>query len=107
VLERPEQLGETLDPVFAQSMRESLSQRLPIYSDLADKGSRASWITLTPDERPIAGAVEQLPGLWVVAGFSGNDFQLAPSIGLGITQMIFGEPVSAFDVEFLSPKRFN
>jgi sarcosine oxidase subunit beta len=107
VLDRPEELGESHDIEFAQSMRASLTQRLPIYADLADQGSRASWITLSPDVRPIAGPVEQLPGLWVVAGFSGNDFQLAPSIGAGITQMILGEPVSAFDVDFLSPKRFG
>jgi len=107
VLDRPEELGDAQDPAFAQAIRASLVKRLPVYADLADQGSRASWITLSPDARPIAGAVEQIPGLWVVAGFSGNDFQLAPSIGAGITQMIFGEPVSAFDAEFLSPKRFS
>lgn len=107
MLDHPEELKDQHDPAFAAEMRALLAQRLPVYANLADQGGRASWITLTPDMRPIVGPVEQIPGLWVVAGFSGNDFQLAPSIGAGLAQMILGEPVSAFDVDFLSPKRFR
>ncbi len=106
-LERPEALGDEHDPKFERDVREHLVQRLPVYRDLPQLGSRESWITLTPDERPIVGAVEEVPGLWVVTGFSGNDFQLAPSIGEGLVQMMLGEPVSAFDVDFLSPRRFR
>jgi len=42
-----------------------------------------------------------------VTGFSGNDFQLAPSIGEGLAQMILGQPISAIDPEFFSPDRFE
>ena len=72
-----------------------------------DEGGQAAWITLTPDERPLVGPVEEIPGLYVVTGFSGNDFQLAPSIGEGLAQMILGEPVSAIDPEFFSLGRFR
>lgn len=106
-LDRPEALKDDQDPAFTAALRKSLVARMPVYRDQADLGGHASWITLTPDERPIVGPVEAVPGLWVVAGFSGNDFQLAPSIGEGLAQMILGEPVSAFDVDFLSPKRFQ
>jgi len=107
VLEHPEALREEVDPAFAAEMRATLRQRLPIYADVEDLGGRASWITLTPDQRPIVGPVREVAGLWVVAGFTGDDFQLAPSIGEGLTQMILGEPVSAFDTAFLSPDRFG
>lgn len=105
--ERPEALGDDKDPDYASAIRADVTARLPMYGDLPDKGERASLITLTPDRRPIVGAVPEVPGLWVVTGFSGNDFQLAPSIGEGLTQLILGEPVSAFDVDFLSPQRFH
>ena len=38
----------------------------------------------------------------MIAGFLGADFGLAPSIGEGVAQMLFEEPVSAFD-----PKKFR
>ena len=41
-------------------------------------------LTLTPDRRPIVGPISEIPGLYVATGFSGNDFQLAPSIGEGV-----------------------
>ena len=101
-----EDLPESVAPDFAVRMRRAVTERLPHYRDLDDLGSQVSWITLTPDRRPIAGPVEALPGLFVVTGFSGNDFQLAPSIGEGLAQMIVGQPVSAFDPEFFSLGRF-
>ena len=103
----PESLPEHADEAFSSWARQTVSERLPVYRDQADLGSQAAWLTLTPDERPIVGPVEALPGLYVVAGFSGNDFQLAPSIGEGLAQMLLGEPVSAFDPEYLSLARFQ
>jgi len=92
---------------FAQWAREALVARLPVYRDLEDKGSHSAFITVTPDGRPIIGPVEQVPGLFVVAGFTGNDFHLAPSIGEGLAQMLFGQPVSAFDPEAFAVGRFG
>lgn len=103
----PETISEHADEAFSSWAREVVRQRLPAYQGQADLGSQAAWLTLTPDERPIVGPVEALPGLWIVAGFSGNDFQLAPSIGEGLAQMLMGEPVSAFDPEHLSLSRFQ
>jgi glycine/D-amino acid oxidase-like deaminating enzyme len=42
-----------------------------------------------------------------VTGFSGHGFKLAPSVGEGVAQMVCGEPVSAFDVDFFDPHRFD
>ena len=106
-LERPEALVEGVDSEFRDWVRQNAGTRMPIYRDMEDKGGHSSWIVLTPDQRPIVGQVEEIPGLWVVTGFTGNDFQLAPSIGEGLAQMIMGEPVSAFDVDYFSPKRFG
>ncbi|MFT5048663.1 MAG: sarcosine oxidase subunit beta [Chlamydiales bacterium] len=103
----PEQLDREVDPEFIRWARQSASSRLPVYETMPDVGSQAAWITLTPDERPIVGPVKEMPGLYVATGFSGNDFQLAPSIGEGMAQMLMDEPVSAFDPEFFSLERFQ
>jgi sarcosine oxidase subunit beta len=63
--------------------------------------------TLTPDAQALIGPLRQIEGLFVVSGFSGHGFKLAPSIGAGVAQMLFGEPVSAFDRAFFEPHRFE
>ena len=42
----------------------------------------------------------------MATGFSGHGFKLAPSVAAGLTQMLFEEPVTAFDPEFFAPSRF-
>lgn len=106
-LERPKNLGSDVDPEVLAWMRPRVEARMPVYSGMEDVGGQTAWVTLTPDGHPIAGPIEAIPGLWIVAGFSGNDFQLAPSIGEGLAQMIVGDPVSAFAPEFFDPSRFG
>lgn len=105
-LEGPDARHAEASSEFVDWVREVVVRRLPAYRDQELLGSRTSWTTLTPDHRPLAGAIEQIPGLYAVAGTTGNDFQLAPSIGEGLAQMICGQPVSAFDPEFFAPGRF-
>ncbi|MEZ6018742.1 MAG: FAD-dependent oxidoreductase [Planctomycetota bacterium] len=101
-----EGLPKTASKEFETWARSALSERMPVYSDMDAMGSQATYTTVTSDNRPIVGRVGGIGGLYVVAGFSGSDFHLAPSIGEGIAQMIAGAPVTAFDPEFLSPERF-
>ncbi len=103
----PDQVSDEVSEEFKTWARNALSSRLPVYRDMEDVGSASATVTLTPDGLPIIGAVKEIPGLWVVTGFSGNDFHLAPSIGEGLAQMVLGEPVSAFDPKFFSPDRFQ
>lgn len=102
----PDAMTSRVNESFARWARETITARVPMYGDQKDVGSRAAWITLTPDEKPIIGPITELPGLYVVTGFNGNDFQLAPSIGEGLAQMLLEQPVSAFDPEQFSLKRF-
>jgi len=103
----PEAVDAEVTESFRDWARSALEKRIPKYKEMVTSTSEVAWITLTPDERPIVGPIEKVPGLYVVAGFSGNDFQLAPSIGEGVAQMLWDQPVSAFDPEFLSPARFG
>ena len=87
-IKSPDDMQEAVGDEIRDWARPLLNERMPIYRDMADLGGQAAWITLTPDENPIVGPVKEIPGLYVVTGFSGNDFQLAPSIGEGLAQMI-------------------
>ena len=91
---------------FGGWARAAISGRLPIYKNQEDLGTHSAWLTVSPDGVPVVGPVESIPGLYIMTGFSGRDFHLAPSIGEGLAQMILGQPVSAFDPKALSPGRF-
>jgi sarcosine oxidase subunit beta len=106
-LDTPLGRSEVATKEFSEWAREAVVQRLPAYRDLSDLGSNAAHISVTPDGRGIVGEVPSVKGLWIVTGFSGLDYTLAPSIGEGLVQMIEGRPVAAFKPEFFSPERFD
>ena len=79
---------------------------MPTYADQSDGGSEASWYTMTPDTRPLIGPVPGIEGLYIVTGFSGHGFKLAPVIGQGMAQMLHGERITLFDGDLFDPQRF-
>ena len=106
-VEDPDAVDESVSPAFRSWARERLELRLPVYRNREDAGSLVGLYTLSPDAQALIGPTGEIPGLLVVSGFSGHGFKLAPSIGEGVAQMLWGEPVSAFDEAFFSPGRFR
>lgn len=103
----PDQIRGGVSPETVAWAHEKLCARLPGYADRPHTGSSVGWHTVTPDAQAILGPVEGIAGLWVATGFSGHGFKLAPSVGEGLAQMLFDEPITAFDPEFFSPARFD
>jgi len=103
----PDRVDEDVSDEFRAWARASLAARLPAYAKREDLGSMVGMYTLTPDSQALIGPIPEVSGLFVVSGFSGHGFKLAPSIGEGVAQMLEGRPVSAFDVAFFSPARFR
>ena len=87
--------------------RAALASRIPAYANRPDAGSLAAWYTLTPDAQALIGPVPGIAGLYIVSGFSGHGFKLGPSVGAGVAQMLFDEPVTSLDPEFFAPTRFK
>lgn len=106
-LEQPEPFDEEVSEETKRWTRAVATERLPEYAGQADAGSLAGWYTLTPDAQPVIGPLPGIEGLFVVSGFSGHGFKLAPSVGEGVAQMLRGEAVGAFDAGFFSPTRFR
>ncbi len=103
----PDQLDETVGDELKRWSRSALARRLPPYADRPDAGSIAAWYTLTPDAQALIGPVPGIAGLYIVSGFSGHGFKLGPSVGEGVAQMLFDEPVTALDPQFFAPTRFQ
>ena len=51
----------------------------------------AGMIDVTPDEIPVLGPVDGLPGLLVATGFSGHGFGIGPAAGYLMAQLAVGE----------------
>ncbi len=106
VLDDPDTLEETVSPEFSRWSRDVLARRLPRYAAQPDAGTLAAWYTLTPDAQALIGAYPGFQNLFIVSGFSGHGFKLAPSVGEGVAQLLEGAPVGAFSARFFDPARF-
>jgi glycine/D-amino acid oxidase-like deaminating enzyme len=102
----PDSLDEDVPEEMRAWARAQLIRRVPQYAGQPDLEAEAAMYTLTPDAQAVIGPASGLDGLYVVSGFSGHGFKLAPSVGLGVCQMVFGDPVSAFDPAFFAPERW-
>jgi len=107
VVEDPDQLEEEVSEEMQRWSREVLAKRLPVYAELPDTASEAALYTLTPDAQAMLGPIEGATGLFLATGFSGHGFKLAPSVGEGMSQLVLGEPVTAFELDFFRPGRFS
>jgi sarcosine oxidase subunit beta len=103
----PDALDEREDARYSAWARHAVARRLPAYGEREDRGQLAGWYTLTPDDRPLIGPVPGIEGLWIVAGFNGHGFKLAPSIGEGVARLLCGEPAGSFDAASFAPARFD
>ncbi len=106
-IEDPDNLDEVVGHEFMRWARAKLEQRMPLYRSRADQAPQAAWYTLTPDSQPILGKIAGIENLFIAAGFSGHGFKLAPSVGEGLAQLVFGEQLTAFDAAFFSAERFR
>ncbi len=61
---------------------------------------------LTPDYRAILGEVPQMPGLFVMAGFSGMGFKISPAIGLVMSELLLDGQARTVDISSFRMSRF-
>jgi len=62
---------------------------------------------MTPDSRPLLGAVSGVAGLYVCAGFSGMGFKISPAIGLVMSELLLDGHGKTVDISTFCPGRFS
>ena len=62
---------------------------------------------MTPDSRPLLGGVPGVPGLYVVAGFSGMGFKISPAVGLVMSELLTEGNATTVDISAFRPSRFQ
>lgn len=103
----PDNYDEGVSGEFIESCRARIGRRLPHYFNTPSWGGCGALYTMTPDSHPLVGPVPQVEGLWLVSGFSGHGFKLAPAVGLGLASALTGSPGGTFETEFFSVDRFR
>ncbi len=106
-VEDPDRVSDEVSEDFRIWSRKQLEARVPVYRSQPSAGTLAGLYTITPDAQALIGPWQSIPGLYLVTGFSGHGFKLAPSVGEGVAEMVTGQPVSAFDTDFFDPHRFE
>lgn len=71
-----------------------LIEILPWLGEVACLRSFAGITEYTPDGEPYVGAVPNVPGLFIAAGFNGQGFCVAPMVGKVMAELIAGEEPS-------------
>ena len=107
VVDDPDHYDEGVSGEFISACRERLSKRLPHYCMSPSWGGVGALYTVTPDSHPLIGPVPGLDGIWVVSGFSGHGFKMAPAVGRGVAAAIGNDQPGNFEADFFAPDRFT
>ncbi|MCW2963092.1 MAG: FAD-binding oxidoreductase [Actinomycetia bacterium] len=71
-------------------VRRVATDLLPRLTYVSFSISVTGFYDVTPDNQPVLGSVDGLPGLYLAAGFSGHGFMLAPAVGRRIAEAVLG-----------------
>lgn len=103
--ESPPGFDDTIHHEEAARVIALLQDRLPCAREAELTSLWAGLREMTPDDLGIVGALPEVSGLFVAAGFSGHGFMQAPAIGQLLAATITGA-APAFEYAELSPARF-
>ena len=89
-----------------ETFASELARRMPGTQGGVWRGSWSSFYDFTPDGNPVIDQVPGRPNLIVATGMSGHCFKLAPSLGLGTSELVVDGHVRSFDWSVFAYGRF-
>jgi sarcosine oxidase subunit beta len=75
---------------FLERVTEVAETRLPALMDASISHAWAGLYEVTPDANPIIGAARDVPGFFLINGFSGHGFQHSPAAGRILADVMTG-----------------
>ena len=82
-------------------------ERMPLLADAEIAAEWAGLYEVTPDDQPILGALPEVDGLFVCAGFSGHGLMHGPAAGLLMAEEILDGRAKTIDIDSLRIARFS
>lgn len=98
-----------VDEAFFRFIRPKISARYPLLKPVGIDPER-SWAGLyevTPDNHPILGSCEGLPGFYLANGFSGHGIMHAPAVGQLMSELVLHGTTDGLDIGPLGLNRFR
>jgi sarcosine oxidase subunit beta len=95
-----------LDWSLAEPLVERAVRRAPVLGDAQLMRTWSGLYEMTPDQTGIVSAVPGVPGLHVIAGFSGHGFMHGPIAGQLMAELIADGRASTVDIAPLALDRF-
>ena len=92
----PPQRHVSPDPNFTFRVMEGVYRLNPFWLDVAESLTRdnvflhAGQYTVSPDHNPLIGPVPDVPGLWVISGFSGHGVMATPASARLLADLLTG-----------------
>lgn len=96
---------ETEAPEWRRTVRDAISELLPILEYVGLDVLVSGAYDVTPDRQPILGPLPGYHGLHVAAGFSGHGFMIAPAVGRIVAGGVAGVRDTVLDI--LDSRRFQ
>jgi len=90
---------------FLPQVIEVAVERLPALADASISHAWAGLYEVTPDANPLIGPVQEVPGFFLINGFSGHGFQHSPAAGRILADVIAGRDPQ-FDLTPFALERF-
>ena len=94
------------DDVTLETFAGELAHRFPGMAGGVWRGSWSSFYDFTPDHNPVIDFIPNRTSLITATGMSGHCFKLAPSLGLGVAELVVDGTVRSFDWSVFAYGRF-
>lgn len=104
----PDRETDTAAADFPERVTDRIIRRIPGLRDGTFRSAHSGQDGLTPDQRPILGAVGPAgpAGFYVDCGHSGTGFKTAPAVGLGMSELILDGASRTVDLAPFALERF-
>ncbi|CAN5706196.1 FAD-binding oxidoreductase [soil metagenome] len=104
--DEPPSWNKSVDQSWLVTTVDALAELAPAFANATVRNGWAGLYEVTPDHNPLVGAVEEVEGLSVAAGFSGHGFMQGPAIGLLMTELLVDGEFRTVDLSDFRPARF-
>ncbi|HEX4682657.1 MAG TPA: FAD-binding oxidoreductase [Gemmatimonadaceae bacterium] len=95
-----------VDDVWRLVHLENAMERMPMLADAEISAEWAGLYEVTPDDQPILGALPDVQGTFVCAGFSGHGLMHGPAAGMLMAEEILDGRATTIDIDPLRYTRF-
>ena len=103
----PENFAQRASDESLEEIIERASRRIPKLAGAEVMRGVTGVYDMTPDSRPLLGAMPEISGLYICAGFSGMGFKISPAIGLVMSELILDGRAQSVDIGAFRPDRFR